>query len=89
LTRHFAYFGSANHGLFNHIASEKWTKALKLTSQMAELAVQDQLEMSFEVWGQELGLEAQKMISKMTKPDPTARATIDQIMVHPWWQEAV
>ncbi|KAI4941938.1 hypothetical protein J4E91_010488 [Alternaria rosae] len=89
LTRHFSYFGSANEGLLNQIASEKWTKALKLASQMAELAVQDQPEMSFEVWGQELASEAQKMISGMTKPDPTARSTIDQVVAHPWWQEAV
>jgi hypothetical protein len=56
---------------------------------MAELAVQDQPEMSFEVWGQELGSEAQKMISGMMKPDPTARSTINQVMAHQWWQEAV
>ena len=56
---------------------------------MAELVVQDQPEMSFEVWGQKLGSEAQKMISGMAKSDPTARSTIDQLMAHQWWQEAV
>ncbi|KAF1355930.1 kinase-like protein [Lizonia empirigonia] len=70
LTRHFSYFGSADEGLLNQVASEKWTKALKLASQMAELA---------------LGSEAQKMISGMTKPDPTARSTINQVVAHPWW----
>jgi hypothetical protein len=89
LTRHFSYFGSANEGLLKHIASEKWSKALKLTSQMAELSVMDQPEMSFEVWGQELGSGAQNMISQVTKPDPTARWRIDQVMAHPWWQEPV
>jgi hypothetical protein len=89
LTRHFSYFGSADEGLLNQIASERWTKALKLTSQMAELAVQDQPEMSFDMWGQELGSEAQKMISGMMKPDPTARSTINQVLEHPWWQDAV
>ena len=49
LTRHFSYFGSATEGLLSQIASEKWKKALRLASQMAELAVQDQPEMSFEV----------------------------------------
>ncbi|KAI1509053.1 SPS1, serine threonine protein kinase [Pyrenophora tritici-repentis] len=88
LTRHFLYFGPANKGLLNQIASEKWTKALGLASKMAELAVQDQPEMSFEVWGQELGSEAYNMISRMTKPDPTARSTIHEVMAHPWWQEA-
>ncbi len=58
VTRHFTYFGSANEGLLNQIANEKWTKALKLASQVAESTVQDQPVMSFEVWGQELGSEA-------------------------------
>ena len=49
LTRHFSYLGSATEGLLSQIASEKWKKALRLASQMAELAVQDQPEMSFEV----------------------------------------
>jgi hypothetical protein len=49
----------------------------------------DQPEMSFKVWGQELGPGALNVISQMTKPDPTARCTIDQIMAHPWWQEPV
>jgi len=89
LTRDFSYFGLVNEGLLNQIASEKWIKALKLASQMAELAVQDQPEMRFEVWGQELSSEAQKMISGMTKFDRTARSTINQVMAHPWWQEAV
>ncbi|KAL6703216.1 hypothetical protein ACN47E_010078 [Coniothyrium glycines] len=89
LTRHFSYFGPANEGLLNHIADEKWAKALTLASQMAELAVQDLPERKFEVWGPELGSKAYDMISTMTKSDPTARSTIDQIMAHAWWQEAV
>ena len=89
LTRHFSYFGSANDGLLKQIDSEKWSKALALASQMAELAVEDQPEMRFDVWGRELGSGAQNMIAGMMKPYPRARATIDQVMAHPWWQETV
>ena len=59
---------------------------------MSELAGWDLEErpfMSFEVWGQGLGSEAQKMISGTTKIDPGARSTIDEVLAHPWWQEAV
>ncbi|KAH3987681.1 hypothetical protein HBI25_002350 [Parastagonospora nodorum] len=87
LTRHFSYFGSANDGLLKQIDSEKWSKALKLASQMAELAVEDQPEMRFDVWGQELGSGAQDMIAGMMKPDPRARATIDDVLAHSWWDE--
>jgi hypothetical protein len=45
--------------------------------------------MSFEVWGQVLGSGAQKMISGTTKIDPRARSTIDEVLAHPWWWEAV
>lgn len=89
LTRHLSYYGSVNEGVLNEIASNKWTKALKSASQLAELAVQDQPEISFEVWGQELGSEAQKMISGMTKPDLAARSTTNQVMAHPWWEGAI
>lgn len=87
LTRHFAYFGSANEGLLKHIDSEKWTEAFRLTSEMSELAVQYQPEMSFEVWGHELGSGAQDMIAGMTRIDPRARATIGEVLAHEWWEE--
>lgn len=87
LTRHFPYFCSANDGLLKQIDSEKLSKALKLASQMDELAVEEQPEMIFDVWGQELGSGTQNMIAEMMKPDPRAGMTIDQIMAHPWWEE--
>ncbi|KAH7552754.1 kinasehypothetical proteinlike protein [Bipolaris maydis] len=89
LTRHFSYFGPANQGLFNHINSEKWTKALRLVSEMTELDVQDQPDLRFEVWGRQLGSGAQEMISGMMKMDPKARSTIHQVMEHPWWKEVI
>jgi hypothetical protein len=91
LTRHFAYFGSANEneGLLKHVDSKIWTEALQSASQVAEETVQEQPIMKFDVWGHELGTEAQKMIAGMTKMDPRARSTIDQVMAHAWWQKVV
>ncbi|EUC42743.1 hypothetical protein COCMIDRAFT_39214 [Bipolaris oryzae ATCC 44560] len=84
LTRHFSYFGPANQGLLNVINNKKWTKALTILSKETDLVVQDYPDMSFEAWGHVFGSGAQKMISGMTKIDPRARATIGQVMEHPW-----
>ncbi|KAH7383750.1 kinase-like domain-containing protein [Pyrenochaeta sp. MPI-SDFR-AT-0127] len=61
LVRHFSYFGPANDGLFKQVADEDWSNALMAASQMAKVAVEDQPELRFELWGQELGSEAQKI----------------------------
>jgi serine/threonine protein kinase len=86
LIRHFSYFGSVPEGLLRQVSSENWCNALKAASEMAEEAVKEQPELSFESWGKELGFEAQHMIRGMTKPDPAARTTINQVMAHIWWQ---
>lgn len=88
LVRHFSYFGSAPEGLLMQVNSEEWCSALKGASEIAEDAVKENPELRFERWGVELGPEAQNMISGMTNPDPTARTTIDQVLMHRWWQEA-
>ena len=87
LTRHFCYFGLIPEGLLKQINSEKWGKALKEASKVAERAINEQPELRFERWGEELGPEAQDMISGMTNPDPTARITINQVLSHPWWKQ--
>ncbi|KAH9207186.1 kinase-like domain-containing protein [Leptodontidium sp. 2 PMI_412] len=76
LTRHFAYFGSVNEGLLKQVDS-RGHSVLKKASATAELAVNNQPELRFEVWGKELGKAALDMISGMTKLDLTARLTID------------
>lgn len=86
LTRHFAYFGLVNEGLLKQVDS-RGHGTLKKASATAELAVNNQPELRFEVWGKELGEAALDMISGMTKPDPTARLTIDQVLGCSWWQE--
>lgn len=86
LARHFAFFGPVNEGLLKQVDScEHGT--LKKASAIAELAVEDQPELRFEVWGKDLGEAALDMISGLTKPDPMARLTIDQVLRCSWWQE--
>jgi serine/threonine protein kinase len=86
LTRHFSYFGPVNEGLLKQVDSREHG-TLKKASAMAELAVEDQPELRFEVWGKDLGEAALDMISGMTKPDPMARLTIDQVLRCSWWHE--
>jgi serine/threonine protein kinase len=88
LTRHFSYFGPVSDGLLKQVNNEKWCNALSGASKIAEEAVKEQPELRFERWGEELGPEAQNMISGMTNPDPTARITIDQVLTHRWWQQS-
>ena len=87
LSRHFTYFGLAPEGLLKQVDDEKWCVALKAASQIAEQVINDQPELRFERWSEELGPEAQDMISGMTNPDPTARTTIGQVLSHPWWKQ--
>lgn len=86
LSRHFAYFGLADEGLLRQVDSREHG-TLKKASKTAELAVAEQPELRFEVWGEELGEAAVEMISGMTRPDPAARITIDQALKSSWWQE--
>ncbi|KAI1446591.1 kinase-like domain-containing protein [Annulohypoxylon stygium] len=87
LIRHFSYFGLVPEGLLKQVNSDVWRDALMEASAAAENAVKDQPEMKFEHWGREIGPEAQSMISTMINPDPSARATIDEVLAHPWWQD--
>jgi hypothetical protein len=89
LIRHFSYFGPVPEGLLKQVNSEDWCNALKGASEIAEEAVKEQPELRFERWGEELGPETLNMISGMTNSDPTARTTIDQVLTHRWWQEAI
>lgn len=76
-----------NEGLLKQINDENWFKALKSASDMAELSVKDEPLRRFDRWGVDLGPEAQDMISGVTKIDPAARLTIEQVLAHPWWRE--
>lgn len=88
LIRHFSYFGPVPEGLFKQVNDQDWCNALKGASEIAEEAVKEQPGLRFERWGEELGSEAQNMISEMTNLDPTARKIIDQVLTHRWWEGA-
>ncbi|KAK3312066.1 kinase-like domain-containing protein [Apodospora peruviana] len=85
LCRHFAYFGPVTDGLLNHVNDENWRAALKSSSDAAQEEAKYNSMLPFALWGKDLGPEAQDMISQMTKMDPAARMTIDQVLAHPWW----
>jgi hypothetical protein len=86
LIRHFSYYGPVNEGLLKQVDSSKHS-ILNKALVTAELLVKDRTELRFEMWGEDLGEAALDMISGMTKPDPTARLTIDQVLGCSWWQE--
>jgi serine/threonine protein kinase len=84
----FSYFGPVSDGLLKQVKNEDWCDALSGASEIAEEAVKEQPGLRFECWGKELGSDTQNMISGMINPDPTARATIDQVLMHGWWRES-
>ncbi|KAI0976912.1 kinase-like protein [Xylaria arbuscula] len=86
LTRHFTYFGLANEGLLKQVDSSEHG-ILKKASETAGRAVKDQPKLQLAEWGQDLGEAGLYMISGMTKPDPAARLTIDEVLECSWWQE--
>ncbi|KAK5634965.1 hypothetical protein RRF57_010677 [Xylaria bambusicola] len=87
LLRHFMYFGPAPEGLLKQVDDEGWRNALKEISEIADKIVEEEPEKRFERWGEALGPMGQNMISGMINLDPAARATIDQVLAHPCWQE--
>jgi len=56
---------------------------------MSEAVASHDPGVRFEQWPEDLAPnlspEAKGMISRMTNLDPAARATIDEILEHPWW----
>jgi hypothetical protein len=87
LTRHFCYFGPVPEGVLKVDGNANWSAALEGAAKIANEMVKDEPGLRFERWGEELGPEALRMISGMTALDPKARLNIDQIMVHPFWDE--
>ena len=85
MVRHFSFFGPANDRLLEGVPDEGWRKALKAMSELGTREAQENPNVKFEVWGADLGEEALDMLSGMTKPDPTARPTIRQVLDHQWW----
>lgn len=85
----FLYFGPLPEGHLKHVGDETWCNGFQIASKVAEEATSNDPGVRF---GQgpddiipNLCLEATDMISKTTKLDPAARATIGEAMERPWW----
>jgi serine/threonine protein kinase len=87
LSRHFAYFGPVPDALYRRVDDEVGRALLRDMAKIADARVESQPECRFFYWSKELGPVAQDAISQMTRLDPTARPTIEQVLMHPWWQE--
>jgi len=89
LVRHFLYFGPLPEGLLKQVNDEAWCNALRIAAEMSEAVASNDPGVRFEQWPEDLAPnlspEAKGMISRMTNLDPAARATIDEILEHPWW----
>ena len=93
LHRHLLYFGPLPEGLLKQVNDESWCDALKKLSEMAELTVNDDPGVRFEQWGEDIAPNltpgAKNMISRMTNLNPAARITIDEVLSHQWWKDAI
>jgi serine/threonine protein kinase len=87
LSRRFAYFGPVPDALYRRVDDEVGRALLRDMAKIADARVESQPGCRFLCWSKELGPVAQDAISQMTRLDPTARPTIEQVLMHPWWQE--
>lgn len=89
VTRHFSYFGPVPEGLYRCLADEQWKEAFKIASRVAHDEVIARPELRLRVWGQEMGTNALDMLADMLNLDPAARLSIDQVLDHRFWKEAL
>ena len=82
-----AYFGPPTEGLLEKVNDEAWPRIFKECSGLADQLLEVHPEARFEVRGAGVGPKTQDVILGLTKSDPAARLTIDQVLAHPWWQE--
>lgn len=93
VVRHFLYFGPLSEGQLNHVADEMWHTLFTSAASIAEEEAIDDPDAKFERWPKDIAPhltpEAKDMIIKMTRLDPAERATIDEVLEHPWWSMGV
>lgn len=81
-------FGPLPPELSKHVDDEYWGELLTALSQV--VADEDPSGL-FEQWAENvfpnLDPETKRVISRMTNLDPKKRATMDQILEDPWWNE--
>lgn len=89
VVRHFMYFGPLPEGLLRHVNDESWTTLFRAASEIAETEASEDPDCRLERWSADnaphLTPEARNMITKMTRLDPAQRASIDEVLKHPWW----
>ena len=83
---HFAHFGPVTEGFLAQINDKNYSHSFKASSDVADYLVRMNPGLRFKAWGAGVGPEARDMILGVTKNDPAARLTIDQVLAHPWWQ---
>lgn len=93
LTRHFSLFGPLPGELLEHIKDEEGSLLFRIASELSEATVRETPEWRFEQWPEgyipHLDLVGRSLISRMSKVDPAARATMDEVLEHSWWQKGV
>ncbi|KAI3400755.1 hypothetical protein diail_1964 [Diaporthe ilicicola] len=89
VVRHFMYFGPLPNALLSHVCDEQWTTLFREASEMAEIEAAEYPNWRFERWSEDdaihLTPEAKSMITHMVRLDPAQRASIDEVLKHPWW----
>ena len=93
LFRHFNYFGPLPRALLEHINDEKRSEFLRIASELSDETVREDPGLRLEQWPEgtipHIDLVGKSLISRMSKLDPAARATMDEVLEHSWWQEDV
>lgn len=90
LVRHFMYFGPLPEGLLKHVDDELWSRLYKEASMLAETEAAEDPTARLKDWttsdARHLDPEAKDMIINMTRLDPAQRASMDEVLQHPWWR---
>lgn len=89
LFRHFNLFGPLPGELLEHIQDEKWSRLFEIASGLSDATVREDPGWRFEQWPEgyipHIDLVGKSLISRMSKLDPAARATIDEVLKDSWW----
>lgn len=92
VVRHLMYFGPLPDGLLKQVNDEKWTTLFWSASEIAETEAAEDPDCRFERWSVDdaphLTSGARNMITKLMRLDPGQRASIEEVLQHPWWSWA-
>ncbi|KAL9020172.1 MAG: hypothetical protein Q9185_002629 [Variospora sp. 1 TL-2023] len=86
LARHFNYFGPLAVELLDHVNDIDQSKLLKLASEVSDQIVKEDPGWRIEQWPEDIiphiDIVGRNLISRMSKLDPAARATMDEVLEH-------